>query len=157
MAFFLLTQKRDFIDLHRFFLVIVLFMESAIVEQQIFMVEYLIKVKEFTVDAVIGYYEPEREQTQPVGVEFSLVCECGERDDSDLSTVVDYSPCLKEITEKLQSDKPRLIETAAQMVAEILLKDTRVKKATITISKPEIFDNGIPSVTITRYQNESSS
>ena len=114
----------------------------------------LLSVRGLRVSAVIGVRDWEREVTQTliVGVDMvpaaTDVRKAAETD--DLADALDYSAVAQTISSVLREGRFRLIETAAERVAERLLADHPVAWLRLEVSKP-IADGGYTAaVTIER-------
>jgi dihydroneopterin aldolase len=98
-----------------------------------------------------GVYAKERKVEQ----EFSIVVKLGVDLDmagkSDtLAHTVNYSEVKKKIQTVIEGSSRYLIEKLAEDIAVSILEDSRVLTCEITIKKPEVWDNGVPGVTVFR-------
>ncbi len=69
-----------------------------------------------------------------------------------LRDAVDYQKVKDIIEEVIEGSSRYLVEKLAEEIAARVLKDKRIKTIELTIRKPEVWDNGIPGVTILRKQ-----
>lgn len=67
-----------------------------------------------------------------------------------LGDAVDYQPVKEIIVAIIEGNNFYLIETLAETIATAVLKDKRIKTLELTIRKPEVWDNGVPGLTIVR-------
>jgi len=67
-----------------------------------------------------------------------------------LSDAVDYQPIKDLIVEIVEGKSFYLIETLAETIAQKILKDIRIKSLELTIKKPEVWESGVPGLTIMR-------
>ena len=111
----------------------------------------LVSVRDLSVQAVIGVHDWEREITQTLVFTAELAADVrasARRD--DLADALDYSAVAQTIVSVVQDGRFRLIETAAERVAERLLTDHPVAWLRLEVRKP-IADGGYTAaVTIER-------
>jgi 7,8-dihydroneopterin aldolase/epimerase/oxygenase len=111
----------------------------------------LVSVRDLSVQAVIGVHDWEREVTQTLvfTVELAADVRSAARHD-DLADALDYSAVAQTIAAVARDGRFRLIETAAERVAERLLADYPVAWLRLEVRKP-ITDGGYTAaVTIER-------
>ena len=111
----------------------------------------LVSVRDLDVQAVIGAHGWERDITQTLvfTVEMAADVRSAARHD-DLADALDYSAVAKTIAAVVREGRFRLIETAAERVAERLLADHPVAWLRLEVRKP-IADGGYTAaVTIER-------
>jgi 7,8-dihydroneopterin aldolase/epimerase/oxygenase len=109
----------------------------------------LVSVRDLSVEAVIGVYDWEREITQTLVFTVEMgadVRAAARRDDLDL----DYSAVAQTIASVVQDGRFRLIETAAERVAERLLADHPVTWLRLEVRKPIAVGGYTAAVTIER-------
>jgi dihydroneopterin aldolase len=96
-----------------------------------------VSVKDLSVRAVIGVHAWERdvEQTLVVSVDMATDVRKAAASD-DLADALDYSAVAKTIAAVLRDGKFRLIETAAERVADRLLADFRLSWLRLELRKP---------------------
>lgn len=100
-----------------------------------------------------GVSAKERRVEQEFSVEVTLGVLAPDAGKTDkLKDAVDYQQVKNIIQEVIEGDSRYLVEKLAEEIAGRLLKDTRIKTIELTIRKPEVWDNGIPGVTIVRSQ-----
>ena len=98
-----------------------------------------------------GAYEAERKVEQEFEVSVRLgvnVPQAGQRD--MLADTVDYDEVKKKIQGVIEGSSRYLIEKLAEEIAAKLLEDTHITSVEITIKKPEVWESGVPGVTIVR-------
>ena len=111
----------------------------------------LVSVRDLSVRAVIGVHEWERQITQTLVFTVDMAADVrrAARHD-DLADALDYSAVAGTIASVVQDGRFRLIETAAERVAERLLADHPVAWLRLEVRKP-IADGGYTAaVTIER-------
>jgi dihydroneopterin aldolase len=96
-----------------------------------------VSVKDLSVRAVIGVHAWERdvEQTLLVSVDMAADVRAAAASD-DLADALDYSAVAATIAAVLREGKFRLIETAAERIAERLLADFRLPWLRLELHKP---------------------
>jgi dihydroneopterin aldolase len=111
----------------------------------------LVSVRDLRVDAVIGARAWEREVTQTLTFNVDMSADVGKAAATDdLADALDYSAVARTISAVIREGRFRLIETAAERVAERLLTDHRVAWLRLEVRKP-IADGGYTAaVTIER-------
>ena len=108
----------------------------------------LVSVRDLSVQAVIGAHDWEREITQTLVFTVEMVPSAADarmsaRSD-DLADALDYSAVAQTIVSVVQDGRFRLIETAAERVAERLLTDHPVAWLRLEVRKP-IAGRGYPA------------
>lgn len=108
-------------------------------------------IEDLVVEATHGHYEKEwsKEQRFLISLRVGFDSHAAGKSDA-LTDTIDYDVLKKEVHEALAADRRYLIEKLADDIAERILKDQRALEVTVTIKKLDVWDNGIPGVTITR-------
>ena len=114
----------------------------------------LVSVRDLSVQAVIGVHDWEREITQTLVFTVEMIPSTADvrsaaRDD-DLADALDYSAVARTIVSVVQDGRFRLIETAAERVAERLLADHPVAWLRLEVRKPIAGGGYTAAVTIER-------
>jgi 7,8-dihydroneopterin aldolase/epimerase/oxygenase len=111
----------------------------------------LVSVRDLSVQAVIGVHDWEREITQTLvfTVELAADVRSAARND-DLTDALDYSAVARSIAAVARDGRFRLIETAAERVAERLLADYPVAWLRLEVRKPITGGGYTAAVTIER-------
>ena len=112
----------------------------------------VLKLNGIVVDCILGDLPEEREQEQQVLVDVALEMDLQDAALSDsLEDTVDYALLVGNIREALEDAKCRLLERAADVVADICLADPRVEHATVSVRKfGSVSGLGSAEVKITR-------
>ena len=113
----------------------------------------LISVRDLSVEAVIGVHDWEREITQTLVVTVDMVPSADIRTAArhdDLADALDYSAVARTIVSVVRDGRFRLIETAAERVAERLLADHPVAWLRLEVRKPIASGGYTAAVTIER-------
>jgi dihydroneopterin aldolase len=99
-------------------------------------------VKDLRLMALIGVYEIEKINPQPIVVNIDLsVAEGSQPTDDDLKHVVSYEIVVKKVEAILAQGHINLVETLAERIAEACLTDIRVQAARVRVEKPEVIPN----------------
>lgn len=70
----------------------------------------------------------------------------------NLNHAVDYRSAREAARQVIENGNYELIETIAGKIASEIIKDTKVKKVEVSVTKPDIWQKGEPTVTISRRQ-----
>jgi 7,8-dihydroneopterin aldolase/epimerase/oxygenase len=110
-----------------------------------------VSVRDLRVSAVIGVHDWEREVTQTLVFNVDMAADVAKAAQTDdLAVALDYSAVAQTISSVVRDGRFRLIETAAERVAERLLADHPVAWLRLEVHKP-ISDGGYTAaVTIER-------
>ncbi|MBI1384800.1 MAG: dihydroneopterin aldolase [Rhizobiales bacterium] len=98
-------------------------------------------VNDLTLEMLIGVYEHEKVERQPVIISLDLtVRDTGGPINDEIHGVVCYEKVVNRVRDICASGHVNLVETLAERVAESCLNDTRVEAVRVRIEKP----NAIP-------------
>src|SRR3989344_1706973 len=98
-----------------------------------------------------GVSTKERRVEQEFAVSVRLGVDVSKAGKTDkLKDTVDYQEVKNIIATVLEGSSRYLVEKLAEEIAGRVLKDGRIKVIEITIRKLEVWDNGVPGVTIVR-------
>ncbi len=108
-------------------------------------------------DVFIGIYDFEKEKSQAVQISMDVfVPETGAKLDENIDNVVCYEKLVKGIKEIALKGHINLVETLAEEIAQMGLKDPRASHLTVKIEKLDIFQEAQSvGIEITRYQGTS--
>ena len=96
-----------------------------------------IYIRDLALRCIIGLYPEERKNKQDVIINIVLETDLRAAGKSDsLNDTVDYKAIKLAILDFVENSSFQLIESLAEGIATICLKDTRVQSATVTIDKP---------------------
>ena len=110
-----------------------------------------VSVKDLSVSAVIGVHDWERQVEQTLLVSADLAADIRQAAATDdLADALDYSAVARTIAAVVREGKFRLIETAAERVAERLLADFPVTWLRLELRKPITADAYTAVITIER-------
>ena len=86
-----------------------------------------------------GVFEHERSEGQVFRVDLVLGLDTRAAGDSDdLRDTVDYASLVPAVKHAVETDPVNLIETLAQRIAEVCLRDGRVEWTKVTVHKPDV-------------------
>jgi dihydroneopterin aldolase len=110
-----------------------------------------ISIQGLSVPAVIGVHDWEREITQTLVVTVEMAADVrSAAQNDDLADALDYSAVARTIASVIRDGRFRLIETAAERVAERLLADHPVAWLRLEVRKPIASGGYTAAVTIER-------
>ncbi|MFC0445315.1 dihydroneopterin aldolase [Pseudidiomarina halophila] len=94
-------------------------------------------VKGLRADALIGVYEWEHEQRQPLLFDLTMDWDQAAAAASDaLADALDYDALSKAVVKLVESRPRQLIETVAEEVAQLILNEFQVPSVKVRVSKP---------------------
>ncbi len=118
-----------------------------------------IHLRNLALHCVIGTYSEERDNKQAVLINITLETDlrCAGKSDV-LKDTINYHTIQRTISDFVQHSRFQLIESLAEGIAEICLKDQRIQSVTVILDKPEAlrFCESV-AVEITRPQDSSRS
>ncbi len=111
----------------------------------------LVYLKNYTVVAKHGYYKEEHAKAQRFVVSVVVTCDvkrAGESD--DLQETLNYELIRKAVHEILMKSPHDLIESLAEEIAASVLNHPKALMVQVDISKPDVWNDCVPGVVITR-------
>ncbi|MBL4659391.1 MAG: dihydroneopterin aldolase [Alcanivoracaceae bacterium] len=98
-------------------------------------------IQQLTVETIIGVYPREREIKQTLIVDIEMQYESAQASASDnLKHALDYHQICKDIHAFIGNSSFHLIEALADAIANRILKNKKVRKINLTLSKPQALD-----------------
>jgi len=97
----------------------------------------IIRVTGLRVGGFHGVLASERRDGQTFVVDVALDAEVDETSD-DLDDTVNYATLAERLAAVVAGDPVDLIETLAARLADVCLEDSRVRRAEVTVHKPEV-------------------
>lgn len=94
-------------------------------------------IEGLAVETVIGVYDWERSVTQQILIDLDMAWDNrapGQSD--DVTDALDYAAVSERVTRCLQELKPKLLERAAEVLADLLMKEFGVEQLTLILRKP---------------------
>lgn len=112
-----------------------------------------ILLENLEVACIIGDLPHERQYQQKVVLDVALSCDLSKVCASDqLADTVNYMALVDAIRATLVEKRCKMIEHAAEAVAQCCLRDARVKRVTVALRKPGALIGVCAGVRITREQ-----
>lgn len=103
--------------------------------------------------ASIGIFDHEKARKQMIIIDVDLTVDDVPHED-DIENVVNYKLIVEDIEAYVEAGHVLLVESMADKIAEICLKDKLVKRALVKIEKPEAFIHvGAVGVSVERCRN----
>ena len=101
-----------------------------------------ILIRQLEVHAIIGIHDWEKQQAQPLFFDMDLSFDCRQAALSDdIKDALDYFEVCQQVTEFVAASSCELIETLAEQVAALVLKQFACNKIKLTLYKPEAIPN----------------
>ena len=96
-----------------------------------------IYIRDLALRCILGIYPEERKNKQDVIINVMMETDLRTAGHSDnLNDTVDYKAIKLEILDFVENSQFNLIESLAEGIAGICLKNSRVQKTTVTLDKP---------------------
>lgn len=96
----------------------------------------LIYIRNLRVDCVIGVFEWERRIRQTVAVDVDLAADVARAARTDrLEDTLDYKAIAKRLIEYIEQSQFQLVETLAERIAELVLREFAVRWLRVRINK----------------------
>ena len=108
-----------------------------------------IYIRDLVVEGVHGWHDHEKNKPQKFSISVELDVETKAGQSDQLHDTVNWSEIRDQITSTVEGNSFNLIEKLAQTIADELLQDHKIKKATVAVDKLEAFASGVPGVRVT--------
>lgn len=96
-----------------------------------------IHIRDLALRCIIGIYEEERRDKQDVVVNIRLYADLRRACRSDdVRDTIDYKALKKKVIALAERSSCRLIEHLAELIADVCLEDSRVRRAVVSVDKP---------------------
>ena len=93
-------------------------------------------IKGLEVEGIIGIFQWEREVRQVISVDIEMEFDNKKAAESDsIEDALNYKKVGKRVTAFIQKSKFKLVESLAENIAKIILKEFPIKKVKVTLSK----------------------
>jgi len=114
-----------------------------------------ITIKELEVECIVGIRKKERKEKQKVYVTVDIFTNTkGAAKSSNIKNTVDYSSLAKNIKKLITNKRYRLLETMAEGIAKLILKNKKVNEVKVLVKKPKAVTKGkYAAVEIQRQKN----
>lgn len=94
-------------------------------------------IRELALRCIIGIYPEERREKQDIVINVEMHADLRKAGRSDdLNDTVDYKSIKKAILKLVEHSKFLLIESLAENISDIALRDEKVQQVVVTIDKP---------------------
>lgn len=100
-----------------------------------------ILIRDFMLDASIGIYEHEKKAPQPILVNAEIAVKAGPHPEDEIEHVLSYEHVVRDISALVESRHFNLVETLAEEIASLCLKDPRALAVVVRLEKTECFKN----------------
>lgn len=95
-------------------------------------------IRELKIDAIIGIYPHERNTRQPLLIDLDMASDIRRAAATeDINDALDYEAISNRLYEFVSSSEFQLIETLAQQIADLVLREFNVTWLRLTLHKPE--------------------
>ncbi len=108
-------------------------------------------IKDLMIEARVGIFEWEQQQPQKIWIDLELgidAAKAAARD--DMNAAVDYGRLVTAITQHLQRKTFKLVETVAEELATLVLKEFATPEVTIRVKKRSLPNIEYAAVELTR-------
>lgn len=93
------------------------------------------------VETIIGVYKHERTTKQPIIIDLEIQYDTTQARFSDeLRYTLDYHQLTLDLHEFIRNSSFKLIESLAHAIADRILKNQKIKKLALTLSKPQALE-----------------
>lgn len=103
--------------------------------------ERRVHIRGLTLNAQVGVYEEEKHYPQRLLLDLELVVQLTEISPEKISRVVDYGALASSIRALALQQHTELLETLAEQIAQLCLRDPRVTRVDLRLEKPDIFSD----------------
>lgn len=110
-------------------------------------------IRQLQVDTVIGVYDWEKQITQRLLIDLTLAADLHEAAvHDDLRLTLDYAVISEKVIALITTQPIELIETVAERIAQLLLREFATSRVDVTVQKPGAVPQAqTVGVQITRY------
>jgi dihydroneopterin aldolase len=99
-------------------------------------------IRQLQIDALIGIHDWEKQNRQPVIIDFDLFFDCTDAAASDdIKDALDYFVICEEVTRFVKSSRFELIERLAEELAQLILAKFPCDEIKLTLLKPNAVAN----------------
>ncbi|NQV70118.1 MAG: dihydroneopterin aldolase [Pseudohongiella sp.] len=97
----------------------------------------IVYIRELEIETIIGIYDWEREQKQIVSIDLEMGADNRAAANSeDIERALDYKAVAKRLIEFIESSEFFLVETMAEKIAEIIMREFSVPWLKLRVGKP---------------------
>ena len=114
-----------------------------------------ITIHDLTLSCIIGTFPEERTRRQPIEVTIELCVDLRKAGASDnLDDTVDYFALTHSVREMAENSAFQLLEALGEKIAELALRDRRVRSVCVRLEKPEALSGARAVVELLRTPSE---
>ena len=104
--------------------------------------DYILHIRDLTLDMSIGVYEDEKKNRQPVIINVRAHCDMPKNmGGDDYANVPCYKTITDDITTMVQTGHIELVETLCQKIATVCFDDNRIQSVWVKVEKPNAIAN----------------
>ncbi|MDX2083240.1 MAG: dihydroneopterin aldolase [Rickettsiales bacterium] len=116
----------------------------------------IIKIKNLTVNTIIGIYDWEKKVDRKIVINVELTTNFTKSTQSDdISDAIDYDEIIKKIKDLVANNRFQLIEKMAQSMMNVILSDQRINKCKLEIDKVGVVE-ALDSFSVTLEQENNN-
>jgi 7,8-dihydroneopterin aldolase/epimerase/oxygenase len=110
----------------------------------------ILDIKGLSINTRIGVHAWEQRILQRLLVDISIRVDISACND-ELGNTIDYDNLCQQVTQHVESNTFKLIETVANTIAALIINEFKIAEVTVSVSKPHAVKNaGDVRVTVTR-------
>lgn len=111
-------------------------------------------IRDLVIEAKHGIHAHEKIHKQRFNISLELEVNTPKAFESDnIDDTVSYSWLRQTIIDIADKNSFDLIERLAQVILDEILVDKRIKQATLSIEKIDVYPSGVPGIRVTQSQN----
>ncbi|MCX4028018.1 dihydroneopterin aldolase [Endozoicomonas sp. SM1973] len=112
-------------------------------------------IEQLEVSTVIGVYEWEKQQPQPLIIDLAMDIDCtAAMQSDDLTDALDYAKVAELVTQYCNKEQFQLLEKLAGELIRLIFTEFSVAAVKIKIRKPQAIENGIAAVECFRTREQ---
>ncbi len=113
-----------------------------------------LEIRDLKIDAIIGIHGFEKSKKQPLIIDLDIYYNASQAMISDdIEHAIDYYNLTKDLSDYISKSQFELLETLSYKILEIISKNKKIKKASLTIAKPKALKDFGAMVKITNEYN----
>lgn len=108
-------------------------------------------IKNLVLPCTVGVTKEERTKKQNVVIDIEIFCDLSQAGTTeDLNKSISYSRVQEQVTAQVKTEEFRLLESLAETVASIILKDPIASQVTVAVKKEKYGKKPVMGIEITR-------
>ncbi len=97
----------------------------------------IVYIRELQIETIIGIYDWEREKKQTISIDLEMAADVASAASKDaIEGALDYKAVSKRLIEFVEQSEFQLVETLAERIADIVLKEFDVPWLKLRVGKP---------------------